>query len=137
MALTIDKIEYSSLGNRRVVTAKLSLDGAYPDGGYSMTPGNFRFREFMFCLFETKGGYLFEYDYDNEKLKAMYPRGAVDDTFLAELDEGEVAVTSTGPNGMIISTSGEPGMTGGAGSEVLDNVDLHLIKDIRFFGVGY
>jgi hypothetical protein len=80
---------------------------------------------------------MFEYDYTNEKLKAVYPRGAVEDTFLAEIDEGEIAVTSIAGNGQIISTSGEPGIVGGVGSEVPDGTNLELVQDIRAFIVGY
>jgi hypothetical protein len=94
-------------------------------------------RVFDFCLFESKDGYMFEYDYDNEKLKAIYPRGAVQDTFLAEVDSGGVAVTSVASNGQIITTSGEPGIVGGAGSEVLDGTNLETIKNVRAFIVGY
>jgi hypothetical protein len=137
MALTIENIEFSSLGNRRVVTAHLSMDGDYQTGGYALAPKLLRMRDFMFCLFETKSGYLFEYDYSDEKLKAMNPRSSTDDTFLIEVDGGGVDVKSSAINGPILSHSGTPGMTGGAGSEVLNGTDLHLIKEIRCFIVGY
>ena len=137
MALSISKINISGLQNRRIAMFRLAFDSSYPVGGESLTPGNVRMREVELALIEAKDGYMFDYDRDNDKIKVIYPRGYVAETLLGVVDEGAVAVTSTAPNGNIISFEGEAGVAGGSGSEVPNGTDLQLLTDVRVMFIGY
>lgn len=60
-------------------TGTISLDASYPTGGYALDLAQF-FSTLLGAMFETKAGYLLEYDYTNAKVKAMrfdYPAVAV------------------------------------------------------------
>jgi hypothetical protein len=111
-----------------------------------------------------KSGYFFEYDYANEKLKAMHPRAAIADSLaIADhaatvhtvtdtlvIDTGATSVTSTAANGDIIggsiavadhpaeahSISGVAGVAAGPGEEVPNLTDLSGVTGVRILVIG-
>jgi hypothetical protein len=71
MALTIDSIERSVFGNKRVVVANVDFDSSYPTGGEALAPSDFKLTKFDFVVAEPKSGYVFNFDYANNKLKVF------------------------------------------------------------------
>ena len=73
MSLTITNREYAVFGSKRVIFCDIAFDSSYPTGGESLTASDIGLSvvEAVFTL--TKSGYIFDYDYANEKLKAYYP----------------------------------------------------------------
>jgi len=70
LALTVD-VNYGTYGYK-VRIVKVDFDDSYPTGGESLAPSTMGFVGVYAVFAEPKGGYVFEYDYDNEKLKAYY-----------------------------------------------------------------
>jgi len=58
--------------NVGIITGKISFDSSYPTGGESLDLTD-RLKTVLAVFFENKGGYFFEYDYTNEKVKAYTP----------------------------------------------------------------
>lgn len=144
MSLTLTNLEYFDMGNRRAAKFHVSFpDENYTTGGLSLTPGDLRMRKIDLALIESsKRGILFEYDYDNEKLMAFYPRGEVLSSLAAGIIPGETAVKSVASNGEIISLSGQAGVEAGKASEVKSDVNLVEISQtfgtaLRCMFIGY
>jgi len=137
MGLTISNIDRSAMANKNVVFFDVAFDTSYPTGGESLTAGNVGLSKIQFLLAESKAGLMFEYDYANSKLKAIYPRAAVTGTLAAAVAEGATPVTSTAANGAIITLTGNPAVAAGAGAEVGNAVDLVAVTGVKVMAVGY
>jgi hypothetical protein len=72
MALTNTVIDNTRtvFGNKRVVVLTTLFDSSYPRGGESLTPGDLGMDSIDMMLISPQDGYSFEYDYDNNLLKA-------------------------------------------------------------------
>lgn len=55
----------------RIMTGTIDFDDSYPTGGESFDPSVYFPRGLLGVIFEPKGGYVFEYDYTNARVKAM------------------------------------------------------------------
>ena len=55
----------------RVLTGTIDFDNFYPTGGEDFNPAEYFPRGLLGVIFEPKGGYVFEYDYTNARVKAM------------------------------------------------------------------
>ncbi|HEY3314372.1 MAG TPA: hypothetical protein VGL40_03685 [Bacillota bacterium] len=53
----------------RILTGKFDFDNSYPTGGEAMDLSKY-FSQVLGVTFETKAGYIFEYDYAARKVKA-------------------------------------------------------------------
>lgn len=108
MALTItkDSGNYGAVftpqvyakGDMKFLTGKVDFDSSYPTGGEAMDISKF-FKNLLGVTFETKSGYVFEYDYTNKKVKALERHSvysaAVDPPSIAAGAIADVAVTVT------------------------------------------
>jgi hypothetical protein len=61
---------YSST-NVKILTGQFSFSDEYPVAGESMNLSDY-FTKVLGVMFANKAGYVFEYDYENSKVKAMY-----------------------------------------------------------------
>jgi hypothetical protein len=57
-------------GQLKILTGSIAFDDSYPTGGESMDISDM-FNSLNIVLFESKAGYVFEYDYGNKKVKVM------------------------------------------------------------------
>src|SRR5690554_5010819 len=57
----------------KILTGEFNFSDSYPatGGGEVMSFDNY-FKELLGVILEPKGGYIFEYDYDAKKVKAMH-----------------------------------------------------------------
>lgn len=58
-------------GNLKFLTGQFNFSDEYPVAGEDMDLSDF-FKAVLGVMFETKAGYVFEYDYTNKKVKAMH-----------------------------------------------------------------
>lgn len=61
---------YSST-NVKILTGQFSFSDEYPVAGEAMDLSDY-FTKVLGVMFENKAGYVFEYDYQNSKVKAYY-----------------------------------------------------------------
>jgi len=125
------------IGNRRMHRFEMAFDTSYPIGGETFPKGLVHLRDIDMMLISPRNGYLFEYDYAEDKVLVYNPRGAVTDSLVAEVDPGATTVVSNAANGPIISLTGEAGVTGGTASEVDNGTDLVLLTKVRGLAIGY
>ena len=76
MALTLSAVTPGQTGNRRTSQCVLAFDSSYPTGGEALTPGQVGLQVIESASIEPKGGYVFEYDYTNQKIKVFSGGGA-------------------------------------------------------------
>jgi len=137
MALTISNVEFYGIGNRRMHRFDVAFDASYPTGGETFVPGTVHMRDIDMMLISPKNGYIFEYDYSEDKILVFNTRGAVENTLVASVDPGATTVVSNAANGEIISLTGDAGVTGGAGSEVDNATNLVLLTGVRCLAIGF
>jgi len=136
MALTISVVERTVFGNKRIVIADVDFDSSYPTGGESLQASDVGLKAIDFLQATPKSGYIFEYDYTNEKLKAFYPTKSQDSNLAAT-----VTVTGTTGDGDAgtydVSFSGEKGtVDAGPAEEVANGTDLSSLTDVRVMIIG-
>ena len=71
MSLTVSIDKQDVFGNKRFHHFTLGFDSSYPTGGESLTPRNLGLSGIDHIQLEPGYGFLFEYDYTNEKIKVM------------------------------------------------------------------
>ena len=131
MALTKSNERNSALVNKRANFMDVDFDDSYPTGGESLTPGDFGLEVIEMMIIAPQDGYVFEYDYTNEKIKAMVP-----------IDAGSSSAVA-GANNTLVATTGavEIAGTGNAfqqvGAEVTDTTDLSGVTGVKCFAIGY
>lgn len=60
----------SSIGNKNLVIAKINMPSSYPSGGIALTPiQTVGMHHIEFVTIDPEGGFVFKYDYDNNKIK--------------------------------------------------------------------
>jgi hypothetical protein len=52
-------------------TGEFTFDDSYPSGGEAFTADDARLDDIKFVIFAPAGGYVFEFDYENDKIKAF------------------------------------------------------------------
>jgi len=90
----------------RVLTGTVSFNGAYTEGGEDFDPTEYFPRGLLGIFFETKDGYMFEYDAENQKVKVLSGVGA------------NQAASAGTPAGTVASDGWGAGVSGKAGQVV-------------------
>jgi hypothetical protein len=120
-------------GDMKLLSGSVDFDSSYPTGGLAMDLTKF-FKNLLGVMFETKAGYIFEYDYTAKKVKALYPQGGEqvgDGLGGASVDAGATSVTSSAANGNIVTVNA------GKAREVANATNLSAVTGVRFFAWGY
>ena len=71
MSLTVAIDHRSTFGNQRIRHLSVDFDNSYPMGGETLSPGDMGLRRADMVTPSPQGGYSFEYDATNEKLKVL------------------------------------------------------------------
>lgn len=158
MALTIniDQRRPQRVGlHLRMVTGSFDLDNSYATGGYDLSGLSNKFRTLHRVTCDQTGGYIFQFDKANNKLKVFYPtknhshkaftvkatETAADSTTFVSIIEGD----GTAQTGIKVSNAGGAGsnidinsdeQAAAPGPEVGNGVDLHTVTGISFIAVG-
>lgn len=79
-------------GQLKILTGSIAFDSSYPTGGEAMDISDM-FTDLKAVFFESKRGYVFEYDYDNKKVKAMMGNndGAADGPLVEVADKTDLS----------------------------------------------
>lgn len=103
MASTVSVIERTKLAGRFFVIADITMDNSYPTNGLAVSPRQLGLNAIDFLLPANAGGYSFEYDHANKKLKAFVPVGVIADAGVSGADNtimksaaGTLEVAGTG-----------------------------------------
>lgn len=105
--LTVTKANPDVSGRRREVDLVVSLDASYPSGGYSLPLQRYGILIPDLVLASPKSGILFEYDYTNKKLKAIYPKaGGVYSTMVGSDIKGSANTDSENADAASEPTNG-------------------------------
>ena len=71
MALTVNVVARRKLMNGYEMIADVEFDDSYATGGLALGPSDVGLRVIDFVNAPASGGYVFEYDYAAQKLKAL------------------------------------------------------------------
>lgn len=77
MGLSIKSIKKLKGGNFYQQVSEITFDNSYPTGGESLTPRELGLNVIDFMEIESAGGYMFQYDHANQKIKVLTPVGAI------------------------------------------------------------
>lgn len=87
MGLTITNNEMENAGSVALATGTIAFDTSYPTNGESLIPSNVRLNKIISVQVEPNDGYVFQYDYTNQKLKAFWVDTTVDGAPLVEVTD--------------------------------------------------
>jgi len=150
MALTIayDLVSPSRVGMRGglgLLSGTIAFDSAYPTGGEELDLTDY-FDDLYLVLFENKSGLIFEYDYDNKKVLAYYPKAATTSTVTIAGTGGTAdadnTLIKTGATTIAVAGTGTActapisGQGAAAADEVGNGADLSAITGVRFLAIG-
>jgi hypothetical protein len=141
---------FLSLGNIQGRVYDVTLDNAYPTGGYAITPSSLALTNILGI--KVIGGnpaaavLKYHWDTTNQKLICLYPTGGANASPAALADPagtianatipaGGTTVTSTAANGAIVTVP-NPVLTPGRAKEVAANTNLSSIT-VRILAFGY
>ena len=142
MSLTITNKEFSVFGTKRVVFCDLAFDSVYPTGGESLTPSDLGLSEAKFVSVAGKSGYIFEYDYTNENLKAMYPRASsvVANSGANQLDVSTGDVTASVVDATTPTVTAPAGFRSAVDAKVAEEVEaganLTTVTGVKVMFIG-
>lgn len=138
LTATVDRA-FGLPGGLSVRMGRITLDGAYPTGGWSMTAALLEFGNVLLAFIPMSGvgGYIFEYVMTitgalpaGGLLKALYPQGGEQvggALGAASVDAGAVAVTSSAANGGIVTVDAGKGREVAASTAGLSGLVLPYI----------
>lgn len=131
MALTISNLKRIKLGNAYAVTADITFDKSYDAGGEPLTARNIGLNVLTMLMCEPQGGYTFEYDHTNKKVKAMVPISAAANEGVADanntLIKGATSKLEVAGTGTAFQV---------AGQEVTDEADLSTLTT-KIMAIGW
>lgn len=137
MGLTISNKEFTVFGTKRVVFCDIAFDASYPTGGESLTPSDLGLSEAKFVSIAGKSGYIFEYDYTNEKLKAMTPtanQGAVTTDKVTITASGAANITDG--QSCIVDATFRSEVDAAPADEVGNTTDLSAVTGVKVMFIG-
>jgi hypothetical protein len=97
MALTVSNTVPTVFGTQKVWQGTVGFDDSYPTGGEVFTPAGVGFVAFDRVDVAPKNGYVFQFDYTNNKILAYY---------------GDYSESSDGPLVQVANTADLSGVTG-------------------------
>lgn len=138
MALTFAGLKRDVSGNKRMHSGRITFDSSYDAGGESLTPANIGLHVIETIEILTGSGFVCEYDYAAQKVKALVPSVVVGAAGAATIDD--FPLTGTGA-----TTARSVGLDNGAGSstvrfgalqEVAASTNLSAVV-ARYVAIGY
>lgn len=140
MALALSSLQNASAGNMRFVTGVIAFDSSYPTGGEALTAATLGLSTVLYFQAQAKGGFVFEYDYSNSKLKVFSQGYAHGTGGAVTLDDYPITAGPGVTSGISVSlTTGAGAATANLGPlvETLSTDDLSTVTGVRFFCFGF
>lgn len=147
MAISVTINKTDTVGRYlKVKTGTVTFDSSYPTNGEALSASTLGFSTSVQTFVASPaGGLIFEYDFDNSKLKAHYPTGGTAPSSLAN-PATTVAVSVAVPSGetAVTSSAAQPDLdetvtvtqAAGRSAEVKNTTDLSSITT-HFIAFGY
>lgn len=85
MGLTVTSVFKSEVEGRRMHAVTLAFDDAYPTGGEALTADNVGLSRIDQAIIAPAGGFVFEWDQTNKKVKAYWVDTSTDGAAMAEV----------------------------------------------------
>lgn len=105
MALSVTVDLHEHVGRKRFKYVTLAFDSVYPTGGEAVLPAKFGLGRVDFAFFNPRAGYIFEYDYTNDKVLVYWTDlSASSDSALVEVTASTDLATLTGVRGLIVGS---------------------------------
>ena len=141
MALTITRSGdwHGVAGNLRYAYVRVAFDSSYPTGGESFVPSDVGMREFVDVKIHPTSGFVFEYDYTNEKI-LVYTQGVAHGSAgSVTLDDYPVTAGPGATSGASISreASATSPLRMGPLKEIASTDDLSTVTGVRVFCWGF
>lgn len=134
MSITVTKdmprVERLSRG-LGILTGSIAFDSSYPTGGEDAGDISDYFKSMLCLLIEAHGGYLFEYDRTNDKIKALAPVNVIASTGVADANNTIMKSASA-----TLEAAGTGTAFQQPGVEVLDTTDLSGLTAAHFIAIG-
>lgn len=141
MALTvaINRSGNHYLGSMRMVVASIDLDSSYSSGGYTLTPSMLGLVTIIDFSTRNRAGVAFEYDYDNQKLKAFVPGVSVGVAGAATVDDMPInGLAGTSARSLSLDTGAAgTSVRFGVELEVSNGTNLSTVTGVRIVVLGY
>ena len=143
-----------------IITGTIDFDASYPTGGEVLTDITAKFKTLYRITFDQKGGYMFEFDKTNSKVKVynssveITPAGtnAAATISVGATHAGGAIELSSNANGAALGDAGGAGYTGITGvqaaaftgtkvdatkaTEVASTANLSTLTGVSFIAVG-
>lgn len=138
MSLTISNIEQSAIANKRLIFFDVAFDSSYPTGGEALAAATIGLQKINMLVATGKSGYLFEYDYDNAKLKAMTPTAAQ-----AAVTTDKITITASGAANITdgqsctVAADFRSAVDASAADEVANATNLSGVTGVKVMAFGY
>lgn len=136
MALTTTVNKNSVIGEQRLVTFTTAFDSSYPTGGESLTPADLGLVRIDFLECSPKSGMLFEYDYADEALMAIFPTGGAGTPAAALAVPTGLAATGAQTASAVDATRPTVAILPGVGKEVASTQNLSTLTGVRGYAIG-
>lgn len=124
------------IGEQRLVTFTFDFDSSYPTGGESLTHQWLGLVRIDFLVASPKSGLTFEYDYTNEKLKAIFPTGGAGTPASGLAVPAGLAATGAVTASAVDATRPTVALLPGVGKEVPNTQDLSTLTGVRGYAIG-
>ena len=138
MALTISNLRHTGMSGMRSKLCDIAFDSSYPTGGEALTPASLGLERIEHISIEPNGGYFFEYDYDNAKLKAFTPTAT---QTAVTTDEVTIAASGAGAitdgQSCLVAATFRSAVDASAGGEVGNTTDLSGVTSVKVMAIGY
>lgn len=85
MALTVTTADENVAGARKTKVVNVTFDSSYPTGGEGFTPASVGFVSFTFVDIAPSDGYVYEFDYTNNKIIAYWVDTTTDGAPMAQV----------------------------------------------------
>lgn len=110
--ITLSNLVKENAGSETKISGTIAFDDSYPTGGEALTLSKLPLKRVSNVLIETNSGYVFQYDYTNNKIIAYRSAGATF-TGTASTSAEVSAFTGTGQSssGQVITTTDNQTMT--------------------------
>ena len=119
-----------------IVTGTIAFDSSYPTGGEELDLSPSKFTTLKLVLISNRLGYVFEYDYTNEKVKAFRPYITVANGSIATNTEIGLELDADDSFLVKASAADKSGITGCMLEEVTATTDLSSLTGVRFLAMG-
>lgn len=134
MALTItldDRFPQRISRSLGILTGVIAFDSSYPTGGELASGITKFFKSCHRLICDAKGGYVFEWDKANGKIKVIAPVNVIASTGVADANNTVMKSASA-----TLEVAGTGTAFQQPGVEVLDTTDLSGLTGVSFIAIG-